>query len=332
MRGYGWFIVLLAALVACPRPARAVSSNWDRLRQLLNNSDIADSDRQRIEEQYRRINDQRKKQQAEARKASQKTSIEAIKEAFEKGKKAYEKQLYSEAYMHFSSVASCGAKEAAKMASEAKTRVLEIEGMAQAKLKRAELLLLKGEAAEAAKAFLEVVQDFPYGDAAKSAKARLLAIKITPAVAASLRYAEGKAHEDAESYGEALKIYDEVHKRWPDEIAALRAKVAARKIRQDPEKLEIAREALELEAERKCPTIINLAMNFLINEDAATAREQLNQVIRDYPGTSYAEQAAAALEAISNRRFELAQALLEIAPAGGRDDGAKPAEGADAAP
>ncbi len=321
MRGSGWLLALLAALVACPSPARAETS-LEQLRRLINDSSIASEDRRKMESQLRRAEERRKKKTADKRKKAQKVSLEAVKEAFKKGKAAYEEQRYSVAYLHLSSVAACGLKGAAKMAAEARTKVRQMDGMARSKLDRAELLLLKGEAAAAAKVFLEIVRDFPHGEVAKRARNRLRAVKATPAVAASLRYSEGKAHEDAENYRQALKIYDEVVERWPDEIAALRAKVAARKIRRDPEKSAIAREALELDAERACPTLLNLAKNYLINDDRATARAKLNQIVQDYPGTSYAERATVVLKALAKGQVKPAMALLDLEPGGQEDSGA----------
>ncbi|MHC4247840.1 MAG: hypothetical protein ACYS9X_01800 [Planctomycetota bacterium] len=323
MRGSAWLLAFLAALVASPSFARNSRYSSDWRRKQYEEAKAAAEQRKKLEEQMRKIEEKRKKLREAEQKKARKESLEAIKKAFEKGKTAYEEQLYSVAYLHLSSVASCGLKDAAKMATEARTKVLEIEGMARAKIDQAELLLLKGEAAEAAKAFLEIVQDFPHGEAAKRARTRLRAVKTTPAVAASLRYSQGKANEDAENYGEALKIYDEVVLRWPDEIAALRAKVAARKIRQDPEKSEMANEALELEAERKCPTILNLAKNYLINDDSAGASAKLKQVIQDYPGTTYAEQATAVLDALAEQEKKLALKLLSL---GSEESEAPPAE------
>ncbi len=312
MRGSAWLMVSFAVLVASPSLALDLRQSNDWLTKQMAKDRAAAESRRKAQEQIRKIEERRRKIKEAERKKAQKESIEAIKKAFEKGKTAYEEQLYSVAYLHFSSVATCGMKEAAKMATEARTKVSEIDGMARAKLNQAEILLLKGQAAEAAKAFLEIVQDFPHGEPAKRARSRLRAVKTTPAVAASLRYSQGKSHDDAENYGEALKIYAEVLQRWPEEIAALRAKVASRKIRQDPEKCEMANEALELEAERRCPTVINLALNYLINDDRATARARLNQVIEDYPGTTYAEQATAALEALAQEKPKIALKLLSL--------------------
>jgi TolA-binding protein len=321
MRCSAWLLVAFAALVACPFPARGQtiirtgsgrSRNNDWRRKQLEKARKQAEQRKKTQEQIRKFEERRRKIKEEERKKAQEASSEAIKKAFDKGKEAYEEERYSVAYLHFSSVARCGLKDVAKMAAEARAKIAEIDGMAIAKLNQAEILLLKGSAAEAAKIFLEIVQDFPHGEPAKRARSRLRAVKSTPAVAASLRYSEGKSHDDAENYGEALNIYDEVVLRWPEEIAALRAKVAAKKIRQDPEKSEMAAEALELEAERRCPTIINIAMNFLINDDRDTARGKLDQIIQDYPGTTYAEQAIVALAAIAEERPKAALKILGL--------------------
>jgi TolA-binding protein len=314
MRGSGWLLILLAALVACPSPARGANVNLEQLRRMLENSNATTENRKKAEKQLRKAEERRKKKTADERKKAQKLSLGALKKAFEKGKKAYDEQRYSVAYLHLSSVAGCGLKQAAKMAAEASKKVHQMDGMARSKLDQAEMLLLKGQATDAATAFLEIVRDFPYGEPAKRARRRLRAVKATPAVAASLRYLQGKAHEDAENYAQALRIYDEVVQRWPEEIAALRAKVAAKKIRQDPDKSEMAREALELDAERECPTLLNLAKNYLINDDRATARAKLNEVVQDYPGTSYAERATAALDALTKEKVKQAMALLDSDP------------------
>jgi len=318
MRCSGWLLVFLAALIAYPCRGQGAEISLDQLRRMLEQSNLASEERRRLESQLRRLEAQRKKKIAEERKKAQQKSLKAIQQAFNEGKKAFDEKRYAVAYLHLSSVAECGLKSAASMAAEAKTKVLEMENMAKAKLDLAELSLLRGDATEAARLFLEVAQDFPHGEAAKRARSRLRAVKTTPAVAASLRYSEGKAHEDAENYKEALKIYDEVVERWPEELAALRAKVAAKKIRQDPEKRAMTREGVELEAERECPTLLNIAKNFLINGDKATARGKLGQVIEDYPGTSYADTAKAALDALSRGQVKVAMILLDPDPGDGK--------------
>ncbi len=323
MRGFSRFLVLLMILAAC-RAASALT-NAERRRVSL------------IRGEIKRRKELRKSEKDKRRKEADKLSVEAIKAAFEKGKDAFQEERYAAAYLHFKSVASCGLGKAAKMAAEAKSKQLEIERMARDKLDEAEVLKLRRRQAEAAQVLVEVIESFPHCEAADQARTRLLGLKGTPSVAASLRYAEGKAQEDAESYAEALRVYDDVNRRWPGELAALRARVAARKIRADPEKTMLAREALQAEAERACPNLINMAWNYLANLSTLTAADdqdpkaiedirsrtvkKLQVVLRDYPGTTYAQLASAAVEALSENNVELARALLVREREGGPEAG-----------
>jgi tetratricopeptide (TPR) repeat protein len=289
-------LVGLAALAPCL--ARGESA-IEQLERLLNSPNIPADARRRIQSQINRYRRQQQVNRKKEIREAQKESMEAIKATFEKGKEAYEQQRYGAAYLHFRTVASCRLKKAAKIISEAKAKVIEIEGLARAKLEQAEVMLRRGETTEAARMFVEVAESFPYSDQAQKATRRLHALRSTPSVAASLRYLEGKAQEDAESYWAALEIYDEVVGRWPDELAALRARVAARKIRSDPDKMALAREGMGAEAMRVCPTLLSLAESYLLNGDEAHAVEKLRQVVNDYPGTSYADRARAMLEALA---------------------------------
>jgi hypothetical protein len=70
-----------------------------------------------------------------------------------------------------------------------------------------------------------------------------------------------------------------------------------------------------LEAHRVCPTLINLAKSYIMNYESRReserpdpeaieelrlqAVEKLNQVIREFPGTPYAEEAAQLLKSVS---------------------------------
>jgi TolA-binding protein len=286
---------------------------------------------ERLREQRRKELDKRRKEDT---KKAEKESAEAIKAAFKKGEEAFREQRYSAAYLHFSSVASCASKskDSAALVAKAKAKAVEIEAMAEEKYQLGKVLMMKGQSKEAAAALLEVAESFGYCPAAKRARSLLLRLRSTPSVAASLRYSDGKAQEDAENYLEALRIYDEVMRRWPDELAALRARVASKKVRRDPEKMATRREAFEEDADRRCPTLIAMAKSFLMNlevlaaskgdvsEAAAElklqAAEKLQRVIREYPGTTYAKRAAKAAEALSKNDIVGAKALLDAEPKG----------------
>jgi hypothetical protein len=301
------YLSAVVIIVVCAAP-RVQAEDWSRtVNQWLQNSGLDSRQQNAIRNRIKQIENSRKKQDAQKRKESSKKSMQAIKEAYNKGKKAYQEKRYSAAYLHFQDVASCSLKAASKIAADAKAKVLEIEAMALGRLEQAKILVLQNQPLQASQLLQEIVDEYPYCDAASQARQRLQTLRSIPSVAASIRYREGKAQEDAEGYGAALAIYDEVMQRWPGELAALRARVAADSIRSDPEKMEIVKEAMEIEADRVCPTLINLAKSFIMNyevekgaenPDGETLRElrlqaaeRLNKVIADFPNSVYAKQA-----------------------------------------
>jgi tetratricopeptide (TPR) repeat protein len=328
MRASRALAVMLAACVLPAAAGASQSDHWDAARKWLERSELSRDQQRTVERKLKQIERNRNKERDKRRKEALKKSKAAIKEAYEKGKKAFEEKRYSTAYLYFEEVAACSLKEAASMVSDARSKVLEIEAMALAKVEEAELLLYRNDTVGAAERLQEAALEFPHCEAARKARSRLQGLKSLPAVAAALRYAEGKAQEDAENYYEALKAYDAAARRWPEELPGLRARFAAQKIRSDPEKMEWVREALEAEAERECPTLLNLAKNYLANGNVKRATDKLDRVVADFPGTSYAElagivkghlaegQVAPALEALRSgtRSLRRPTGSLEAAP------------------
>lgn len=286
---------IFAFLCALSGPRRALGDDSDisdllrdgrvpsRLTRYLSDPKVQD----RLKKISRELDKKRKQQQ----KKDVQQSVKAIEEMFNKGSKAFQEKRYSAAYSYFEAVASSTLKEAAKRAAEANAKLLEIEAMAMAKLDEAQVLLYRGLRVQAVEALREVIMSFPYCEATREGKKKLSALASDPSVAAELRYVEGKAHEQAENYFEALKIYDDVINRWPEELAALRANAASRGIRKDPEKVAAAQEAMVVEAGRVAPGLLNMARNYMANEVKDRARRKLNEVISRYEGTDYAEEA-----------------------------------------
>jgi outer membrane protein assembly factor BamD (BamD/ComL family) len=300
---------MVSALALAVLAPVAGAADWQRsVEDYLRNAELSRQQQNAIRNQIRRIEQHRRKQRQQKQKADAKKSLAAIKAAYNKGKKAYQEKRFSAAYLHFQDVANCRLKAAAKMAADATSKVLEIEAMALGRLEQAKILLLQHQPLQAAELLQQIVGEYPYCDAARQARSRLQTLKSVPSVAASMRYVEGKAHEDAESYHKALTIYDEVMQRWPGELAALRAKVAAGAIRADAEKMELVREAKQIEADRVCPTLMSMAKSFIMNYESEKkskkpdakvikdlrlqAIEKLDKILREYPDSPYAKEAA----------------------------------------
>jgi hypothetical protein len=193
------------------------------------------------------------------------------------------------------------------MVQEARAKVLEIEAMAQGKVEEAEILMRARQEAAAAEILIGVVEGFPYTEAAKRAKSRLRSLMSYPRVAAGMRFSEAKAQEDAENYGEAVRIYEEVARRWPRTVPALKAEACLKRLKADPEKMAVIEAAKLVEAERVCPSLLTTAKNFIVNaentesdqdrrEFLSKARERLDRIVTEYSASTYAEEARTLLE------------------------------------
>ena len=212
----------------------------------------------------------RAKEQAKQRKDAAKLSLKMVKSAFEKGKKAYSEERYSEAYLYFQDVVQSRHSGAHGIVGQAKTKLSEIDGMAASKVEQARMLLLQQRPVDAAVTLQYVVASFPFCKAAADARMHLRILKSSPSVAAAVRFAEGKAQEDADNYVEAYRIYEEVAKRWPYELGAE-------------------------EARRKR---LLKARNFLVNEMTELATRELEWIKKNAPDTSFAKEAEQLLSQI----------------------------------
>jgi hypothetical protein len=238
-----------------------------------------------------KVKQERAKEQAKRRREAAKLSLKMVKSAFEKGKKAYSEERYSEAYLHFQDVVQSRHAGARGIVAQAKTKLSEIDGMAASKLEQARVLLLQQRPVDAAVTLQHVVASFSFCDAAAEARMQLRILKSSPSVAAAVRFAEGKAQEDADNHVEAYRIYEEGAERWPHELGAEEARRAIRDLRADAEKFKAITEAKDEETESECRKRLLKAQNFLVNEMAELARRELEWIRKNAPGTSFAEEA-----------------------------------------
>ncbi len=245
----------------------------------------------------------RDKEEAKRQKDASKLTLQMVKEAFEKGKKAYEEKRYSDAYLYFQDVAQSRHKGAVSMVSQSKTRLTEIEGQARARVEQARIMLLQQRPVDAAVTLQYVVANFPYCNATADARMHLRVLKSSPSVAAAVRFAEGKAQEEAGNYVEAYRTYEEVAQRWPYELGAEEARRAMRDLREDEEKFELIRAARDEEVEVQCTKRLLKAQNFLANNMQSLARVELRWILKnapESPASAQAEQLMFQIDALSS--------------------------------
>ena len=275
---------VLCACVFCASAARAVDY-FDL------SKDQKDDIRQKILKLREEAAKKKAKEEAKARKQAQATSLAEVKRLLKKGEEKMKNGDYSAAQSFFRAIESCQIPGASKYTSKAKAHILEIEELARKKLNDAEVKHLLREYVAEAAVLEQVLNDFAHTKAARKAKSKLSLLSREPKAASTIAFAKAKAEEDAENYGEAVRLYREIMKNWPGQIAALKAEYAIGRLTSDPEIAALLREHAEFEASKVCPGWLNIAHNYRMNEDKDRAREYLQRVLDKFPGTTYAEEA-----------------------------------------
>ncbi len=255
-----------------------------------------DEIRQKIEKLRQEAEKKRKKEEEQARKKARAETLKELKAQLKRGEEAMKQENYSAAQSYFRAMEGCQIPGASKYTAKAKAHILEIEEMARVKLNEAEVKHMLREFVAEAEGLHLIINTFAHTKASKKARLKLSHLKREPKAASAIACASAKAEEDAENYGEAVRLYNDIIKRWPDEVAALKARVAVERLVSDLETADLIKEHAEFEASKVCPGWINIAHNYVMNDDRDRAREYLHRVMDKFPGTSYAEEAQKKLE------------------------------------
>ena len=271
---------VFCALVLCGSAGRALGAD-----------NLNDQIRQQIEKLRAEQEKKKKKEEEQARKKARAETLKQLKEQLKKGEGAMKEENFSAAQSWFLAMQSCRIPGASRYTAKAKAHVLEIEDMARVKLNEAEVKHMLCEYVAEAEVLDGIINDFAHTKAARKARSKLSLLRREPKAASAIAHVKAKAEEDAENYGEAVRLYGEIVRLWPNEIAALKAEHAVRRLKSDPKIAELLKEHAEFEASKVCPGWINIAHNYRINADKDRAREYLQRVIDKFPDTSYAEEA-----------------------------------------
>ncbi len=157
--------------------------------------------------------------------------------------------------------------------------------------------------AECFKALEDVSRKYAGAEIARKATERLKALKASPEVAAARAEIEQKARETEaaalleaarklvaeKDYVKAAEGFKRVKASFADTPAATEAEAELKKLEADPEAQRAVKNAA---AERECRSLLGMARTFKMNGMTDKARAKLDEVIRKYPGTDWARQAA----------------------------------------
>jgi hypothetical protein len=225
-------------------------------------------------------------------------NMESIKEMFRTAEDLYKEQRYREAASFYQSVAMATNPKAQKEVDTSRSRLLEMEELAQQHLKAADDADLAREYLKEVEELTIVVKDFPFTKACATALNRLVALKSRREVAAHVDYAEAEAAEAAGNLAQALKLYKKLaeNPRFENSVPALKARRKVDSLQKDEATREALKTQLMAEADKEAPVILNAGRNFLLNNRPAEAKEKFRAVIEKFPDTTYAEQARQELE------------------------------------
>jgi outer membrane protein assembly factor BamD (BamD/ComL family) len=170
-------------------------------------------------------------------------------------------------------------------------KIEEIERLAEQKYQEAELLLLQGDYAAAAEAFSSIVTTFPFTETAKKADVKLRILRTTPKAAAAVLYADAMAEISAENYPAAVKLLRQIVEKYPDEVAALKARTKLQEFEKSADVQAALKADSNLRADKVCPKWMSMAKNYVMNNQKDRAREYFLRVVAEFPQSAYADEA-----------------------------------------
>lgn len=247
------------------------------------------------------IQQMQKKQQERAaknRKQRASMSLNLVKELFKKAETAYKEGDLPAAYSYYLTVANADVKGAEQTRQKALEKLRELEAEALARYDEADVRFRKGEYVESARLLCSISDEFPYTSVTEKARRMLRTLTAKPGAAAAVEYARGLQHENAEDYVRAVAIYQEVVAKYPNELDGKRAGIRLEKLRSDPAVLEVLQRAKQFEASAEAPKLLNIARNYLLNEQTERAAEQLEIIVKRFPDTTEGKEAQDLLNAI----------------------------------
>ncbi len=187
-------------------------------------------------------------------------------------------------------------------------KLSEIEGLAGQRLAPVSRLIREQKFDEAIALLREVRRTFAGSRAAQQADARLEELSKSPALAAAIRKAQAEdLLADAQAYIEASDLVQGVqcYKKLAEEYADTpQGKEAKERLACFDSDEDFQTQLRECEAEAKCQGLFSLARSYRANKLFEFAQAKYQEVIDQYPGTDFAEEAREELEALEKEMEE----------------------------
>lgn len=213
--------------------------------------------------------------------------FEAAEQLFKRGKLAM-------AYAAYSRLAALDVKFAE--AELARRRLAEIDKLAADELAQAKKAIDEKAFAEAAGRLERLIAQFGGADAAVQARKLKEELTNRPEAKAVMRrataerlYEQALADLDKEDFGSAILRFETVVKDYGDQRVANDARQELARLRKDP---KITRKANDQAAASQSTVWLSIARTWKANGRPERAKAYFEKVIKTFPGTSFAEDAA----------------------------------------
>jgi thiol-disulfide isomerase/thioredoxin len=184
-----------------------------------------------------------------------------------------------------------------------------LEAEAAKMLETVDPLIKQGDYVQAVSKLKELSSALEGSATGKKANARLAELSGKPEVKAALAKAERARQADAaldsaqklkagKKDAEAYAHFKSVAKDYPDTDAGTKAAAAVQEYEKDPSFVKRANEAA---AARKAASAMKVAQSYVTAGRPDLARKKYQEIIDQFPGTSYAEQAKKAIAALAKQ-------------------------------
>jgi hypothetical protein len=231
-----------------------------------------------------------------------KESLLDLKEMEKAAEECYTAKNYREAASFYQSITLASVPGADKpvdaVIEKARERLIEMEGLAQDEIRKAEDADLARNYIKAIEHLTVVLRDFPFTKAKATAESRLSAFKSRKDVSSYVEFAECEAAEASGDLAKAVKGYQNLidNPRYEGTVPVFKAKKRIEVLKTDEATRDALKTQLQATADKEAPPILNTAKNFLMNNQPGPAKEKFQIVVDKYPGTTYAEEAQKEIE------------------------------------
>lgn len=240
--------------------------------------------------------------------AQDQASMKNLQDLLKKAQQALKDQQYLSASKLAGLIVSVEGKGTEGLHDSALNILIELEKKAQTIFDTAEEAFIKKEFDTAVDNYALITAQFPNSLVFPKARGRMMEIRSMPALASKAAFAEAQKTDEGEDYLTAIAMYENVIEKYPESVAAIKAKKAITAIKADPAKkakLEAKAGALS-EADLK--TRYALACNYTNAQPKDEAEQKtfakgmeiFQDIVDNYPASELAPKAKEKLDTLAS--------------------------------